>query len=233
VNRNRKGFIPIILVAVLALVVSVGGVGIGLAWRTEILDKYLPPNIQELFGRGSKPADGVQTNGEQLSDGKEQPRGDEEEPPAEDKTKDWKVYNSAPYSYSIKYPNDWTVSQSTVPSAETESGVEDDELILTSSQGAVVDVIVYTHSYGSIDAFLQASYPQVIVDRLRKLETSGKTSYLDQGDDEGSALWVEVLSNRVLLFRYSGCGAFGCPPGVGREAERATYDLMLGTINVK
>lgn len=52
---GRKSFIPTILIAVLALVIAVGGVGIGLAWRTNYLDKWLPPNIKKMFGRGEKP----------------------------------------------------------------------------------------------------------------------------------------------------------------------------------
>lgn len=45
----------IILVTILTLIVIVGGVGIGLAWKTDVLDKVLPPNIKEMFGRGEKP----------------------------------------------------------------------------------------------------------------------------------------------------------------------------------
>ena len=59
--NKRQGFVPILLI-VLALVVSVGGVGIGLAWKTDVFDKWLPPNIKELFGRGEK-NDGVGTEG--------------------------------------------------------------------------------------------------------------------------------------------------------------------------
>ncbi len=52
---SRKGFTPVVLIAVLALVIAVGGVGIGLAWKTEYFDKWLPVNIKEMFGRGEKP----------------------------------------------------------------------------------------------------------------------------------------------------------------------------------
>ena len=52
---SRKGFTPVVLIAVLALVIAVGGVGIGLAWKTDYLDKWLPANIKEMFGRGEKP----------------------------------------------------------------------------------------------------------------------------------------------------------------------------------
>ena len=104
---SKKGFIPIILVAVLALVVSVGGVGIGLAWRTEVLDKWLPANVKEFLGKEITP-----TDGEQPADGKpEVTNGEEpsEEPskPAEDKTKDWETYTNGDYGYYIKYAPDW------------------------------------------------------------------------------------------------------------------------------
>lgn len=88
---SRKGFIPVVLIAVLALVIAAGGVGIGLAWKTEYLDKWLPPNIKELFGRGEKP---------------------EEEPteePEEDPTENWKTYTNTKYNYQLKVPENFEV----------------------------------------------------------------------------------------------------------------------------
>lgn len=43
-----------VIVIALALVIAVGGIGIGLAWRTDYLDKWLPPNVKRMFGRGEK-----------------------------------------------------------------------------------------------------------------------------------------------------------------------------------
>ena len=192
-----------------------------------MLDKILPPNIKEFLGKEI-----TLTNGEQSAGDEGTQPGEEGEPTAEDPTKDWKTYESSLYGYTIKYPEDWVASQNTAPSAETERFTGDEELVLTSPQGAVVDVEAYTHNYGSIEAFMQDQIPQVIVGRLRKIEISGKTSFLDQGDDEGAALWVEISSIRILFFRYSGCGAFGCPTGVSREAEKEIYDMMLGTISI-
>lgn len=51
----KKGFAPIILIAVLALVLAPGGLGVGLVWKTEHLDKVLPLSIKGMFGRGEKP----------------------------------------------------------------------------------------------------------------------------------------------------------------------------------
>ncbi len=111
--RNKKqGFIPIILAVVLALVVVVGGVGVGLAWKTDVLDKILPPNVKEFFGRGPKTTDGEPTNGEQTNG--EQPNGEEEptngeEPTPEDPIKDWKSYIDTKVGYRVKYPLSWFV----------------------------------------------------------------------------------------------------------------------------
>lgn len=98
----KKGFAPTILVAVLALVIAVGGVGIGLAWRTDVLDKVLPPNIKEMFGRGEEP---------------------EEEPgekPEEDK--DWKTYSNPEADFTFEYPPDWKIKEDYL--YETAAGVK-------------------------------------------------------------------------------------------------------------
>ena len=101
--NKRQGFAPILLI-VLALVISVGGVGIGLAWKTNILDKILPPNIKELFGRGAGPTDGTPTNGEE-------PTNEENgEPTAEDPTKDWKSYTSEDLKITFRYPPGWYIT---------------------------------------------------------------------------------------------------------------------------
>jgi len=89
----KKGFVPVILTAVLALVIAVGGVGIGLAWKTNRLDKWLPPNIKEMFGRGEKP------------------EKEPEEEPEEDLTKDWKTYESEFYGISFKYPETYQITE--------------------------------------------------------------------------------------------------------------------------
>jgi len=47
----KRGFIPVVLIAVLALVIAVGGVGVGLAWKTDILDRWLPAGVAEFLGK--------------------------------------------------------------------------------------------------------------------------------------------------------------------------------------
>ena len=91
-NKAKQGVIPVILLAVLALVVAAGGIGIGLAWKTEVLDKVLPPNIKEFFGRGPKTTDGTPTNGE------------------EDPTKDWESYTSEDLKITFRYPPGWYIT---------------------------------------------------------------------------------------------------------------------------
>lgn len=94
----KKGFIPIILIAALAFVIAVGGVGIGLTWRTDYLDKILPPNIKEMFGRGEKP--------------EEKPGGKPEELSAcggtasslESLDETWNKYTDCALGFSIKVP---------------------------------------------------------------------------------------------------------------------------------
>jgi len=99
----KKGFAPTILIAVLALVLTVGGVGV-LAWKTDYLDKWLPASVKEMFGRGEKPVEEV---GEE-----DQPEADEEgteEEPEEDLTKDWKTYTNTKHKYQFKVPKDFEV----------------------------------------------------------------------------------------------------------------------------
>ncbi|PJC21827.1 hypothetical protein CO059_03105 [candidate division WWE3 bacterium CG_4_9_14_0_2_um_filter_48_10] len=99
---GRQGFIPVILITVLALVIAVGGVGIGLAWRTNRLDKWLRPNIKEMFRRGERP-----------EEEEEKPGEEPETKPGEDLTKDWKTYENEFYGISFKYPK--TYQGSTEP----------------------------------------------------------------------------------------------------------------------
>src|SRR3989337_2651913 len=102
-NRNkREGFIPVILLAVLALVVAVGGVGIGLAWKTNVLDTWLPASVKGFFGKEVNPTDGGTTT----DDGTES-TGEDGEPTPEDPTKDWKSYDSTKLGLFLKYPADW------------------------------------------------------------------------------------------------------------------------------
>lgn len=88
----RKRFI---LITILALIAIIGGVGIGLAWRTSYLDRWLPPSVKERFGRGEKPG--------------EEPGEKPGEQPEEGPTKDWKTYKNEKHGYSFKYPEDCTV----------------------------------------------------------------------------------------------------------------------------
>lgn len=99
--KVQNGFAPILLI-ILALVISVGGVGIGLAWKTEVLDKWLPNSVKEFFGKEIIPADGGTTNGEEPTDGEEPTNGTTEDP-----TKDWKAHTGS--NFTIKYPSTWYV----------------------------------------------------------------------------------------------------------------------------
>ncbi len=116
---KKQGFAPILLIIV-ALIVAIGGIGAGLAWKTNVLDKWLPQNVKEFFGKEVTPTNGEQPNGE------EEPTNGEE-PTSEDPTKDWKVYSRAQYGYSFKYPSDWVVSLST--SSEIKLGNPDNQAV--------------------------------------------------------------------------------------------------------
>lgn len=94
---SRKGFTPVILIAVLALIIAVGGVGIGLAWKTSYLDKWLPLNVKGMFGRGEKP--------------EEEPGEEPEEEPEPAKASElksldgtWNLYTNYQLGFSIKVP---------------------------------------------------------------------------------------------------------------------------------
>lgn len=91
---SRKRIVPIILITVFVVAVVSG---IGLAWRTEYLDRWLPPNIKEMFGRGEKPEEELE----------EEP----EEKPEEDFAKNWKVYLNEEGSYQVKIPQDWEIDE--------------------------------------------------------------------------------------------------------------------------
>lgn len=102
---GRKGAFPTILIVALALVITAAGVGFGLAWRTEYLDKWLPVGVREFFGRHQV------SEGEETEQPNEKPNG-ETPKPAEDETKDWKIYRAE--FYEIKYPPNWKIESDAV-----------------------------------------------------------------------------------------------------------------------
>uniref|UniRef100_A0A832E0I1 Uncharacterized protein n=1 Tax=candidate division WWE3 bacterium TaxID=2053526 RepID=A0A832E0I1_UNCKA len=101
--NKRQGFAPILLI-ILAAVLAVGGIGIGLAWKTNVLDKWLPANVKEFLGKEITP-----TNGEQPATDGEEPTGEDQQPNVEDQTKDWKSYMGS--GFKIKYPPTWYATQ--------------------------------------------------------------------------------------------------------------------------
>lgn len=103
----RKRFI---LITILALIVIVGGVGIGLAWKTKYLDKWLPPNIKEMFGRGEKPEEEPQ-EGPAEGPEEEPEEAPEEGPEKEAETKPWKTYENKSFGISFKYPKTYQITK--------------------------------------------------------------------------------------------------------------------------
>lgn len=69
-----------LLLILLALFVLLGGVGVGLAWRTDILDQWLPQNIIEILGRKKQLVEEPEKQSEQSPEDSEEPT---EEPGAQ------------------------------------------------------------------------------------------------------------------------------------------------------
>lgn len=224
--KSRDGFAPILIIIVVA-VLAIGGVGIGLAWKTGVLDKSLPPNVKEFFGKEITPTDGEQTDGEQpATNGKQtngkEPTNGEETPPAEDPTKDWKVYKSPTYGYTVKYPQNWTWRSGTP--------AEGLDFVITSVQGGMVDVELYNNIYGSLEAWLKGEFPGAsFPESSTKRTISGRLAYEDLGDGEGGTVFVDFPQSQVLQIRYT---CFGLCPGGTEEKHRDVYELMVGTLVV-
>lgn len=48
-----------VITTALAIAIVIGGFGIGLVWKTDYLDRWVPASIKELFRRGEKPEEGL------------------------------------------------------------------------------------------------------------------------------------------------------------------------------
>ena len=46
----KRGFAPTLVIIALAFVIFIGG-GVIVAWRTTLLDSYLPQQVKEFFGK--------------------------------------------------------------------------------------------------------------------------------------------------------------------------------------
>lgn len=202
---RKSGFAPILLLVVLALMIAVGGIGIGLAWRTNYLDKYLPARVKELLGKEAKPGDQVSDQGEQPG---EEP-GEEPSKSEEDKTKDWKTFVSPVYGYSIKYPPDWSIA----PEAHTDFRAQ-------SPQGGIFEIISMP---GLGLQFPEAYFEQEIAapaERFQQIIVGGKVAMESKTT---TLAYVSVTSELVLVAHYY---REGYPYS---EIEESNFDLLLGS----
>lgn len=97
----RRGFVPVVVIVAFALLAIFGGTTI-VAWRTTLLDFYLPQTVKEFLGKEKSDSDTAPV----ISDTSE-PSLQDSETTAEDPTKDWKTYTNAELGFSFKYPGDW------------------------------------------------------------------------------------------------------------------------------
>lgn len=174
---SKKGFIPTILIAVLALVIAVGGIGIGLAWRTNYLDKYLPARVKDLLGKEIKHGDQGEEPGEEPTEREE-----------EDKTKEWKSYTSTKFGYSIEYPPDWTLAPE--PHADFNA---------RSPQGGVLQIVDLP---GLGLQFPEKFFEDQIaapIKRFRRITVGGKVAMRSKTT---TLAYVSVTRNLVLLVDY-------------------------------
>lgn len=91
-----RGFAPIVILIVVAVVISVGSAGV-LAWKTTVLDPYLPADVKTFLGK--QPVSSSTPSNSELK--------------VEDATKDWKTYTSANVGYTLKYPSSWAIEEGT------------------------------------------------------------------------------------------------------------------------
>ncbi|MEX1068574.1 MAG: PsbP-related protein [Patescibacteria group bacterium] len=131
----RRGFAPVVAIIALSLIALFGGTAL-VAWRTTLLDSYLPQSVKEFFG---KPPTGE--NGVPVTSDSSEPSGEDSEPTAEDPTKEWKTYTNAELGFSFKYPEDWIKKQ-------PEPGSDIEVVLLESSDGKS-----YLNFYNSGGAF--------------------------------------------------------------------------------
>lgn len=91
---SKKGASPAILIIVLLLMIVVLG-GVGLAWKTEYLDKWLPPAVKEMLGK-------VEEEAGEEAEGKPEEKPKPSELVSLDKT--WNKHINYPLEFSMKVP---------------------------------------------------------------------------------------------------------------------------------
>lgn len=114
----RRGFVPLVAIIALALVALFSGTAL-VAWRTTLLDSYLPQTVKEFLGKSQAGPTGVPTTSDSSK-----PSSQDSEPTAENSTKDWKTYTNTELGFSFKYPRDWALgeNESTVLSLSSPNG---------------------------------------------------------------------------------------------------------------
>ena len=101
----RRGFVPVVIIIAITLVALFGGTVV-VAWRTTVLDSYLPQATKEFLGKSQTGDNGVPTTSDTQELGKE-----DSETTTEDPTKDWKTYINEELDFSFKYPESWGKKQ--------------------------------------------------------------------------------------------------------------------------
>jgi len=203
--KSRKGVVPVVLIIVLALVIAVGGVGIGLAWRTNYLDKYLPARVKELLGKEAKPSDQGEEPGEEPGE-----KPGEESKPEEDETKDWKTYTSPSYGYSIKYPPDWSFAPQ--PHADFRATAP--------KWGGIFEIVA---GPGLGLQFPEEFFEDQIappIERFRQITVGGKAAMRSKTT---TLVYIAVTPELVFNVEYY---REGYPYS---EAEASNFDLILGS----
>lgn len=218
-NRNkREGFIPVILIAVLALVVAAGGVGIGLAWKTDLLDKWLPNNVKEFFGKEITPTDGEPTNGGTTDGGT---TNGEEDP-----TKDWKTYTDASLGISLKYPPNWSID---AVGSFSSPDITYNELESSLATGTALSITVEDLGGKKLDDWV-AEFPfghtirkETDVDGYRAVQIN-----VEFGANGGPGIrtYVAVGGKMYLVV----CGYAKSAGSTGREECGRILDLVLSTV---
>jgi hypothetical protein len=115
----RRGFVPVVVIIALALLAIFGGTTI-IAWRTTLLDSYLPQTVKEFLGK-EKSGSGATS----VTSDTSKPSLQDSETTVEDPTKDWKTYTTnTELGFSFKYPAGWkeSTNQTGVISLESADG---------------------------------------------------------------------------------------------------------------
>ena len=228
-NRNkREGFIPVILLAVLALVVAVGGVGIGLAWKTDLLDKWLPASVKEFFGKEITTTDGEPTNGGTTDGGT---TNGEEDP-----TKDWKSFSSGNIGFSAKYPGDWKARESTDDAGSSTASFESPDFASEEAgagevlQGSYIGVAYLSNpSNKTVGKWSEDWWPASYTLR-KEFTVGGYSAILSEGDAYWEGMKVEALvavGQKVYIFSCVYPRASG---EAARKQCTETLELMLSTV---